>query len=260
MARNLLVATNPAKRKRKMSTAQRAAALRNLRKARAARKKPKRRRNPSTAAAVANPRRRRRKSPTRRRAVRRNPIRLKRLSPKRIIEGQLMPALIGGGGAVANDMAYSFLMNRIPVGAGGGIVDQFRTGPLRHAGKAASALLLAYVSGMALPRRTADQLGAGALTVVGYNVVRDVLARVAPDLALGAYIAPELGYAGAGRTAPGYLNPRTGSNYQRSGLAAYLSPRLRGLSQVRQISTRGQLTQRDPYRAVAEGYSEGAGA
>lgn len=177
-----------------------------------------------------------------------------------------MPALVGGVGAVANDIGYSFLLNRVPVGVAGGIVDQLRAGPFRHVGKAASALLLAYLSGMVLPRRTADQLGAGAVTVVGYNVVRDVLARFAPELALGAYIAPELGYAGAGMQARGGrpIDPRTGSNYRSSGLEAYLAPKLRGLSSVRQLSQRGQLRQADPYTArrpvTMEGYTEGAGA
>lgn len=257
MSRNLLVATNPARRK--MSAKQRAAALRNLKKARAARKRP-RRRNPSRAAApVSNPRRKRRKA--RRRAVRRNPIRLARFSPKRVLEGTVMPALVGGAGAVANDMAYGFALNLIPAGTGGTIVEQFRTGYLRHVGKVASALLLSYVAGMVLPRRVADQLGAGAVTVVGYNAVRDVLTQVAPTLNLGAYIAPELGYAGAGRSAPGYLDPR-GRAGGRAGLAAYITPRLRGLSQVRQLSIRGQLRQPNPFTprgAATETYSENAG-
>lgn len=270
MARELIVATNP---KRRQSAKQRAASLRNLRKARAARggrrrKSSKRRttrsrrRNPSPAA----PRRRRAATRNRRRAAPRRSYRNPaRLIPRNLIQRTVIPAAIGGAGAVANDVAYSFLMGRLPVGAGaaGDIVTQLQTGPLRHVGKAFSALALGYLASFAINRRTAEQLSAGAITVVGYNVVREVLARVAPDLNLGAYIEPGMsayltdrgmGWPGAGRGAPGgTLNPRRGYR-PTPGLAKYVRRGLRGLPQ---LTTRGQLTQPDPFTrgpVTMEGY------
>lgn len=275
MARELIVATNP---KRRTSAKQRAAARRNIKKAQAALRRRKsggttsrrRRRNPATAT---NPRRRRRASPrNRRRATARrtyrNPV---RLVPRNLIQRQIMPAVIGGAGAVANDIAYSFVLGKLPIGAGaaGDIVMQLQTGPLRHVGKVASALALTYLASFAVNRRTAEQLGAGAITVVGYNVVRDVMAKVAPDLNLGAYIEPgmaayipaarTMGWPGAGRGAPGSgtLNPRRG--YRGTpGLAKYVRPRsMRGLPQ---LTTRGQLTQPDPFtRGPAPVTMEGYG-
>jgi hypothetical protein len=275
MSRELIVASNP---KRRTSAKQRAAARRNIKKAQAAlrrktrgtRKTTRRRKNPSRPAT----RRKVARAATRRRAsVRRsyqNPV---RLIPRNIVRSTLMPAAIGGAGAVGNDVIYSFVLGRLPVGTGavGDIVEQLRSGPLRHAGRAASALVLGWLASFAVNRRTAEQMSAGAITVVGYNVVRELAARFAPNLPLGAYIEPEamgayispngMGWAGAGRTAGGgTLNPRTG--YRRvPGLAAYISPRLRGMSQVPQLTNRGQFTNADPFTArrtapVMEGYGD----
>jgi hypothetical protein len=200
-----------------MSAKQRAAALRNLRKARRARSGKRRRRNP-VAAVAGNPRRRKRR---RSRGVfrmrrRRNPaFSLRRLSPRALL-ANVQPALVGGAGAVANDLVYSFIASKLPTDTMP-FLENFKSGMLRHVGKAASAMLLATLAGMVLPRRLADQLGTGALTVVGYNVVRDGLAKVAPDLTLGMYLDPGLGYAGAG------WNPTYGSDWRaKSGLSAYL--------------------------------------
>lgn len=254
--RELIVASNPAKRR--TSAAQRAAARRNIKKAQAARRRksgsaPKRRRT-STAT-------RRRKSPTRRRTTRkgmvrktarrayRNPVRAK-LIPKNLVERQLMPALIGGGGAVLNDSAYSLVMARLAGMLPGGIGMQLTGGPLRHAGKAGSALLMTWLASFVLTRKTAEQMGAGALTVVGYNIVRELAERFAPQIPLGAYIEPgTMGWPSAGTSGGGTLNPRTGSELGiRSGLAAYVRPnRARGLSAVPQLATRGQLTMPDPF-------------
>jgi hypothetical protein len=266
MARELIVATNP---KRRQSAKQRAASLRNLRKARAARgrrKAPKRRTRSNPRRATAAKRTTRRAAPrTRRRAAARrtyrNPI---RLMPRNLIQRQVIPAAIGGAGAVANDIAYSFLLGKLPIGAGaaGEIVTQLQIGPMRHVGKAMSALLLGWLASFAVNRRTAEQLSAGAITVVGYNVVRDVLAKAAPDLNLGAYIepgvgayiSPALGYPGSGRVASGgTLNPRRG--YRATpGLRKYIRP---GVGRLPQLSTRGQLTQPDPFTrapVTMEGY------
>ena len=276
MAANLLVATNPT-RKRHQSAAQRRASLANLRKARRARAGThhKRRRNPEShrtrvSAARKGWRTRRHHGEHRRHpARRRNPI-----VSRSMVERTLMPALIGGAGAVTNDVAYNIVLGVLPAG---GFIDQLRTGPMRHLGKAASALALAYIAKMFMSRRNAETLGIGALTVVGYNVVKDMVTRFAPNLPLGdmgAYLQPMpgLGYAGAGYAPSGALNPRYGSNFnQGTGLAggarlgAYLAPRLRGLGQSAQaFGVPRQLSQPNPYGLVAspsmagaESYSEG---
>lgn len=142
-----------------------------------------------------------------------------------IIDRQVMPALIGGSGAVANDVLYNF----IP------FPPMFATGPMRHVGKAASAIGLGWLSSFFLTRRTSEQIGAGALTVVGYNVVRELVQRFAPQIQMGEYLAPNLGYYGAGMD-PGY------------GMGEYLTP---GLEQVpgAGVTTGRQLTQGTPYMA-----------
>jgi hypothetical protein len=225
VATELLIATNPARRRGKISAKQRAAAMRNLKKARAARK-PKRRRNP-VAALSANPRRRRKRRRSaarflRRIKRRRNPsFSLRRFSPRALM-AQAMPAIVGGGGAVANDVLYNAVLNFVPASFAPQLVENLRSGQLRHVGKALSAMLLATAAGFVFPRRIAEQMGTGALTVVGYNVVRDVANAVLPEeikarITLGMYLDPALGYAGAG------WNPVYGSNWrEKSGLAAYL--------------------------------------
>lgn len=266
--RELIVASNPAKKRR--SAAQRAASRRNIKKAQAARK---RKRNPARrTTATRKPTRRRtssrRRAPARRRSTRTRSVRRysnpARLIPRNLVDRFVMPALLGGGGAVANDAAYSFVLGKLAeTGTGGQLVQSLSAGNMRHLGKAASALLMTWAASFVLSRKNAETLGIGALTVVGYNVVRDVASRVAPGFPLGAYIepAPALAYAGAGFV-PGsgaVLDPRSGSVAgKRAGLAAYIRP-----ERQRQLSTRGQLQQADPFRgapaAAMEGYPEGYG-
>jgi len=226
----LLIASNPSKRKRKMSRKQRAAAMRNLAKARAARGPRRRNPSPVTLAAL-NPSRRKRRAKGGVRYVkrRRNPSLLR--SPGSLIRGQLMPALIGGGGAVANDLLYNLALSALPATTPG--VDLFRTGYGRHVGKAASALLLAWAARFVVGAKTADTMGAGALTVVGYNVVRELVGQFAPSLNMGKYLDPAAG-GGMGWVPGAGWNPMYGSDWRtRSGMfgvpasgrvGAYLRP------------------------------------
>ena len=148
--KNLIVSRNPAKKRR--TAAQKAASRRNIKKAQAARRRgtrrrsPKRRRNTYVAKQshkrATNPRRR---FPT----------------VQGIINDQVIPAAVGGAGAVVNDM----LVNMLPLPA------NFKAGWMRHISKAIGAVAIGFLGGMFLQKRTADQLGAGAMTVVGYNVV-----------------------------------------------------------------------------------------
>lgn len=225
MSAELIIASNPSgRRKRRQSAKQRAASMRNLSKARRALgggggKKRRRKSNPSS---FAPKRRRKRAHRSHRVARRRNPIRLPKLGLGRL-KSQVMPALVGGAGAVGNDLLYNAIVNNLP--ATTPMLAQLQTGYLRHVGKAASAMLLAWVAGMVLGRQKGDQIGAGALTVVGYNVVKDVLVRFGPaGLNLGIYLDRPMGNLGRVGAYPGAgWNPTYGSDWRaKSGLAAYI--------------------------------------
>jgi hypothetical protein len=221
VAAELLVASNPSGRKKRrgQSPKQRAASLRNLKKARRA-QSPRRRSNPVAAANPSRRRKRRAKGGVSYIKRRRNPgFSLRKLSPRGLV-AKAMPALVGGGGAVANDLLYNAALNALPATFAPDMVENLRTGMLRHVGKAASAILLTMLAGFVLPRRIAEQMGTGALTVVGYNVVREGVTKFFPDAGMGLYLEPaaaSLGWAGAG------WNPQYGGEWRsRSGLAAYL--------------------------------------
>lgn len=221
MATELLIASNPSRRKRRQTAKQRAASLRNLKRAKRARKSGRRRKNPVGMYLAANPKRRKRRaSSSRRHSIRRrrNPVGFK-LSPRGIM-AKAMPALVGGGGAVANDLLYNFALNALPATFAPEIVANLRSGMLRHAGKAVSAILLGTVAGFVLPRRIAEQMSTGALIVVGYNVVRDAVARFAPGVSMGMYLNTGemngLGWAGAGWN-PAYGRGADFSTGQRGG-------------------------------------------
>ena len=183
---NLIVSRNPARRR---SAAQKAASRRNIKKAQASRR---RRRAPARKRRV----RRRRNvylaAPRRRSNARafRNPARARFPTFQSIINDQVVPAMVGGSGAVVNDI----IVNMLPLPA------QFKTGWMRHVSKALGAVAIGMLGGFVLQKRTADQLGAGAMTVVGYNVVRDLAAQFAPNIPLGEYLGEylPLGYYGAG--------------------------------------------------------------
>lgn len=196
--KELIVASNPARRKKRRTAKQKAATRKMIaanRRGTTTRRRPKRR----PASRRRPPQRRRAAARGKRVARRRNPgFKLPRMAG--IIDRQIMPALMGGMGAVGNDVLYNF----IP------FPPMFSVGPMRHVGKAASAIGLAWVSSFFLNKRTADQLGAGALTVVGYNVVRELVQRFAPQIQMGEYL--QLGYYGAG------LDPNMGE-YLQPGMA-----------------------------------------
>ncbi|KKN49741.1 hypothetical protein LCGC14_0639910 [marine sediment metagenome] len=186
--KNLIVSRNPAKKRR--SAAQKAASRRNIKKAQAVRRRGGRRR-------TTKKRRRRNPYPVAHR--RRSNPRRRFPTVQGIINDQVIPAAVGGAGAVINDL----VVNMLPLPA------NFKSGWMRHISKAVGAIAIGYLGGMFLAKKTADQLGAGAMTVVGYNVVRDLAAQFMPQLQLGEYLPmgeyldPALGYYGAG------LNPST---------------------------------------------------
>ena len=221
MSKELIVASNPKKRR---SAKQKAASRRNIKKAQAATRRGgrKRRRNVTTTRTTA-----RRRSPTRAASAPRR----RRSNPrggfglKGIVANQLMPALIGGAGAVGNDMLFNIVP--LPV--------MLKIGPMRHLGKAATALAIGFVASFFAKKKTADTIAIGALTVVGYNVVRDLVSRFAPGIAMGEYLDPGLGYYGAG------LDPGAGA-----GMGVYLDPNM-GVVPGAGVEAGYQLTQGTPY-------------
>ncbi len=138
-----------------------------------------------------------------------------------LMDRQVIPALWGGTGAVANDVLYNF----IP------FPPMLSVGPMRHVGKAASAIGLAWLSSFFLTNRQAEQLGAGALTVVGYNVVREMVQRFMPQIQMGEYLNG-MGYYGAG------MNP--------DALGEYIQPGVGNIPGTG-VQVPGQLTQGTPY-------------
>lgn len=108
---------------------------------------------------------------------RRNPI----MSKANGIIGQVTSAGIAAAGAISLDVAWSFLP----------LPDMIKVGPMRHVAKAVGAIGLGMLAGMLVKKETANSLAAGALTVVMYNAAREVLTNVAPQIALGEYVALE---------------------------------------------------------------------
>lgn len=183
-----LLLVNPSKRRgkrRRKSLPPRGAGGRFLkRKARSGKRRKTRRTNPVPALAM-NPRRRRRRSnPSPRRRYRRNPIGggfgrgfVRQLT------APLMPAVLGAGGAIANDFAFGFL----PLPA------TFKAGYIGVASKATLAVALGMVLARVVGANNAKQMTAGALTVLAYQTIKPVVASVVPGL----------GYAGAGQVLMG---------------------------------------------------------
>lgn len=193
-----------------------------------------RRRNP-IAAIAANPRRRRRRNPIAaiamnpRRRRRRNPIgalamnprrrRFRRRNPNmsgitssfkpRAILAAMVPAGIGACGALGLDIAMSY----IPLPA------QFQTPMYKNIARVLGAIALGAVGTAILGRSKGAQVALGALTVVSYTVLRDVVATNFPQITLSGaeqydYSDLRLGYVSP---APMLQGQRVGA-YMNSGI------------------------------------------
>ena len=103
----------------------------------------------------------------------------------------LMPAAVGAVGAVANDALFTYL----PLPA------QFKTpGFARYASKGASAVIMSFLASFVVTRKTAMQLGVGALTTLTAEIAREFMLRNVPALAPTAM-------EGMGMYTMGYYNP-----------------------------------------------------
>lgn len=97
-------------------------------------------------------------------------------SPRNLINGLVMPAATAAAGALAVDVAYGFLP----------VPDSIKSGPLRYVAKGAGAVLMGVLVGK-VNRKLGDAVAMGGLTVTLHSAMRDMLARFAPGVALGAY-------------------------------------------------------------------------
>lgn len=178
---------------------------------------PRRRRRNPIAALAANPRRKRhrRRNPVaalavnpRRKHRRRNPVSLAAFRPTSII-GQLIPAAIGGAGAFALDVALS----KIPQ-------PEFLNNPYGRFGmRTVGAIALGMIAGLVKPS-IGRQVTAGALTVVAYKTIADVVQKVAPTV--NGYMEDNMGYIDP---APQLAGPGMGAYMQRGQpMGAYMQP------------------------------------
>lgn len=224
MPQILLVNPTPRKGKSKMATArkkarspaQRAATAKLVRRNKSRSAAPKRRMaRPSRAPVAARRPRRaaaRRPNPTRRKYKRSGvkaasaagrTLRYRRTNPiGDFVGGVLIPSAVGGAGALSLDILIAALP--LPVA--------MKVGPMAPFVKVAGAVGLGMLAGQLVSRKVGEQVTAGALTVIMYNVARATLARVSggripglsmyPDGPLGAYVSSDeaalLGYEDSG--------------------------------------------------------------
>ena len=167
---------------------------------------PRKRRKARTAKQKAATRRlvagnRKRRAPARRKSVARRISTIKRRAPARralttarkrrykrnpngrgmagIVNTTLIPAAVAATGALSLDVLWNFLP----------LPETLKTGPLRHIAKGAGAIGLGWLAGMVVNKKTAGQLATGALTVVTYNAMREMMARFMPAVNMGYYSA-----------------------------------------------------------------------
>lgn len=202
-----------------------------------------------------NPRRRRRRKNARHRSRRRrhaNPrhFRMRRrrrrnprglggigraLSPMTIVRGTVIPAAIGGAGAVALDVALA----NIP-----GIPDTLKTGLPATLVKLIGAIGLGWLAGMAIGRERGRLITLGAVTVMGYQFIRDQGKAMFPTVkgfgsytdyvdytlmqdrgGMGAYMTPSLA-SPARLNGLGFISPAPVVQGGGVPLGAYMSPDL----------------------------------
>jgi hypothetical protein len=127
------------------------------------------------------------------------------------ITHDLTGALIGAGGAVLTDVAMAYL----PVPA------SLQTGWMNLLTRAAVAVGVGYVAGMAVGRDTGKAVAAGGLIVVAYSGLKQALAPT-----LGTSIKGLSGLADFGDYTP--ASYQTGYSAVGAGLGAYMQPRQLG--------------------------------
>ena len=205
-----LMLVNPKRRKARRKTARKAASA-NPRRRRRSRRSRKR----AIGYAVGSGRIRRRKlNPRRRmrRRARRNP----KFSIRSISRDAIMPAAIGGAGALALDVAFGALP----------IPSQFKTGIMGNVAKIVGALIVGKIAGKAFGSKIGDAVTVGAVTIQAYNAIKGQVQKAMPNLALGEYLDAAWPYAP--QPGMGYVNPAMVTEnllpYQETGPVAESAP------------------------------------
>lgn len=188
---------NPTRRRRTMTAAQ-AKYFGPRRRRRAAKRNPVRVRR----ARVASPRRARRR-------VRRNPISLKKFNPKSVLNHAVIPAAIGGAGALAVDVIWAML----PIPA------TFKSGAVGIVAKIAGAVAIGALAGKFVGGKTGEAITVGAVTVTAYDILKNFVRTSVPSLPLSEYISG-IGYVQAG---PYIDGGNVGEYVDGVGPAAYLA-------------------------------------
>ncbi len=225
------LAANPRRRRRRHARVRRRNPI-----ALAANPRRRRRRNPI--ALAANPRRRRRRSRAVRstRRYRRNPSgfgSIKSMLSVRGLTNTLMPAAIGGAGALGVDLALSY----IP-----GLPEWFNTPTGRIVARVVGAIGVGMLAGMVTNRRTGALVTSGALTVTAYGAIKEFAANNFPQL---AGISPPA-YGDFSDLRIGYIDPapRLGAYMQRSaprsgGVGAYMRDSLDNVNSLSGVTGDG---------------------
>lgn len=216
---------------------------------------PRRRRRRNPIALAANPRRphkrrrrvakigwsasrgyyRRRRNPrATRRRYRRNPAgmgSIKNMLSVRGLTNTLVPAAIGGAGALGVDLALSY----VP------LPEWFQTQTGKLVARVAGAIGLGVVAGMVTNRRTAALITSGALTVTAYGAIKEFAAQNFPQL---QGISPPA-YGDFSDLRLGYLDPapRLGAYMQRSvpaqRVGAYMRDSLDNVNSLSGVTSDG---------------------
>ena len=126
----------------------------------------------------------------------------------------IMPAVTGAVGAIANDALFTYL----PLPA------QMRApGFVRYLSKGASAIALTFLASFVVQKRTAMQLGVGALTCLTAEIARTMLQQAVPALApiamegMGLYTMGGMGYYNPALPAGGGVNANANMGLYTTG-------------------------------------------
>jgi len=115
--------------------------------------------------------RRRKLNPRARRRYRRNPSAF-RGGVMGVVNNQLLPGLYGAGGAVALNLALSYLP----------LPDSLKTGWTRHGVRLLGALGIGWAAQKFVKGRVGQAMASGAIVVVMYDIVKAALAQFAPEI------------------------------------------------------------------------------
>lgn len=189
-------------------------------------------------------RRRRQANPRRlrmRRRRHRNPRGLagigRALSPMSIVRQTVLPAAIGGAGAVGLDIALAYLP----------LPDVMKSGLPATLTKLIGAIGLGWIAGMAIGRERGRLITLGAVTVMGYQFIRDQAKTMLPTVkglgsymdyvdytlmqdrgGMGAYMAPSA--APARLNGLGFISPAPVVQSGGATMGAYMSPEIAGFN------------------------------